>query len=95
MSEPPRILRLAPQIPPGPRRLAAFLVALLATLAPAARAADAPPASGPPLVAGEALAASNDLSDLSLEQLGNVRVTSVSRRAESLSQTAASVYACA
>lgn len=36
--------------------------------------------------------AANDLSELSLEQLGNVKVTSVSRRQESLSNAAGSVY---
>ncbi|HKQ57708.1 MAG TPA: TonB-dependent receptor [Candidatus Eisenbacteria bacterium] len=34
----------------------------------------------------------NDLSEMSLEQLGNIHVTSVSRRAEKLSEAAASVY---
>ena len=34
----------------------------------------------------------SDLSDLSLEQLSNVVVTSVSRREEKLSQAAASIY---
>lgn len=38
------------------------------------------------------LAVSTDLSELSLEQLGNVRVTSVSRREERLSTAAASVF---
>jgi len=38
------------------------------------------------------LAVSTDLSELTLEQLGNVRVTSVSRREERLASTAASVF---
>ncbi len=88
------------------RVAAAFVVALLTALAPGALAepAKSPPAdslggdaraTGSPagdVRAAEPLAAAGDLSDLSLEQLGNVPVTSVSRREESLSHTASSVY---
>jgi iron complex outermembrane receptor protein len=42
--------------------------------------------------AADALARTADLADLSLEQLGNIVVTSVARRAESLASAAASVY---
>jgi iron complex outermembrane receptor protein len=44
------------------------------------------------LVAPALPAAANDLADLSLEELSGIEVTSVSRRAERLSEAAASVY---
>ncbi|MES2348579.1 MAG: TonB-dependent receptor [Pseudomonadota bacterium] len=47
------------------------------------------PASAAP---GEAMPTVADLANLSLEQLGNVIITSVSRQAERLSETPASVY---
>jgi iron complex outermembrane receptor protein len=44
------------------------------------------------VAAGPAAAQARDLADLSLEELGNVEVTSVSGRAEPLSGAAASIY---
>src|SRR6185436_3068008 len=44
------------------------------------------------LVCGSAPAGAAELADFSLEQLSNVEVTSVSRRAESLIDAAASIY---
>jgi iron complex outermembrane recepter protein len=42
--------------------------------------------------AGAAVTAPDELSDLSLEELSNIKITSVSKRAERLSDAAASVY---
>ena len=72
--------------PPIGSRLVPFTTVLVAALL-LPRAVDAwSPARTPDL------AVTTDLSELSLEQLGNVRVTSVSRREENLSAAAASVY---
>jgi iron complex outermembrane recepter protein len=61
----------------------AYMLSLLLLLAPqgVARAQDR-----------DSSLVSDDLSEMSLEQLGNIQVTSVSRRAEPLSDAAASVY---
>ena len=66
-----------------PRFLFTIALALLVAPALPGSAAAWSPARGPEL------AMSTDLSELSLEQLGNVRVTSVSRRDEHLSAAAA------
>jgi iron complex outermembrane receptor protein len=44
------------------------------------------------LSAGAAAQSARDLADLSIEELSNIEVTSVSRRPESLAQSAASIY---
>ena len=49
-------------------------------------------AASPRLVRAEEPADSSDLANLSLEQLGNVEVTSVSRRRERLAEVPASIY---
>jgi iron complex outermembrane receptor protein len=71
------------QRPPAFARgiLAAFAAGLIA-VAPAAAADQAPP---------QTLAASGDLTQLSLEDLLNIEVTSVSKRAEPLSDAAAAI----
>ena len=51
-----------------------------------------PVVSGLSMANAQTIADSGSLVDLSLEQLSNIVVTSVSRRAESLANAAASVY---
>jgi len=77
----------------------ALACALVARATPAGAAAPPPDSSTAAPVGSEIraeaagpLAAVDDLSELSLEQLGNVPVTSVSRREESLAHAPASVF---
>jgi iron complex outermembrane receptor protein len=81
-------MRSVRQRPPSPRLRAprGILAALAAAavLAPPAAGAQAAPPAGPD--------SSADLTELSLEELMNVEVTSVSRRAETISEAAAAIY---
>ncbi len=79
----------------GSQTRSCVLALLLAAAIPAAAQQAAAPASpGTPAagVSGAPLVARNDLLDMSIEQLNNIRVTSVSRRPESLNDAASAVY---
>ncbi len=75
-------------------RSSALLLAALALSAVTLLAAAQDVAPGASPAGGQAapLEARNDLLDMSIEQLNNLRVTSVSRRPESLDDAAAAVY---